>query len=59
MPKEIYAILKEIIGEHAPSYAGRQVGVVQYKSGKFSICVKPRPGRPKTVTTPEFIENIH
>jgi len=25
----------------------------------FSTCVAPRPGRPKTVTTPEIIEQIH
>ena len=29
LPKEIYAILKEILGEHAPSYAGRQISVDQ------------------------------
>jgi len=59
LPKEIYAFLKEILGDHAPLYTGRQVGVVQQKRGEFSICVAPRPGRPKSVTTPEFIENIH
>ena len=25
----------------------------------FSTCVAPRPGRPKTVTTPEIIDQIH
>jgi len=25
----------------------------------FSTCVAPRPGRHKTVTTPEFIDQIH
>jgi len=25
----------------------------------FSICFAPRPGRPKTVTTPEIIDQIH
>ena len=29
LPKEIYTILKEILGEHAPSYTGRQIVVVQ------------------------------
>jgi len=25
----------------------------------FSTCDAPRPGRPKTVTTPEIIDQIH
>jgi len=33
--------------------------VVQFKRGDFSACVAPRPGRPKTVTTPEIIDQIH
>jgi len=33
--------------------------VAQFKRGDFSTCVSPRPGRPKTVTTPEIIDQIH
>jgi len=33
--------------------------VAQLKHGDFSICYAPRPGRPKTVTTPEIIDQIH
>jgi len=33
--------------------------VAQFKRGDFSNCEAPRPGRPKTVTTPEIIEQIH
>ena len=33
--------------------------VAQFKCGDFSTCDAPRPGRPKTVTTPEIIEKIH
>jgi len=29
------------------------------KRGDFSICDVPRPGRPKTVTTSEIIDQIH
>jgi len=50
-PKEIHAILKEILGEHAPSYATVKSGVTQFKRGDFSTCDAPRPGRPKRVTT--------
>jgi len=33
--------------------------VAQFKRGEFSTCDAPRPGRPKTVTTPEIIDPIH
>ena len=33
--------------------------MVQCKRGDFSTCVAPRPGRHKTVTTPEIIDQIH
>ena len=55
-PKEIHAILREKIGEHAPSYTTVKNCVAQFKRGDFSTCDVPRPGRPKTVTTPEIID---
>jgi len=58
-PKEIYAILRETLGEHAPSYATVKNWVTQFKRGDFSTCDAPRPGRPKTVTTPEIVDQIH
>ena len=57
--KEIHAILTETLGEHAPSYATAKNRVAQFKRGDFSTCDAPRPGRPKTVTTPEIIDQIH
>jgi len=33
--------------------------VAQFKRGDFSTCDAPRPGRPKTVTKPEIIDQIH
>jgi len=59
VPKEIHAILIETLGEHAPSYATVKYWVAQFKRGNVSTCYAPRPGRPKTVATPEFIEQIH
>jgi len=50
-PKEIHAILNEPLGEHASSYATVKNWVAQFKRD-FSTCDAPRPGRPKTVTTP-------
>jgi len=58
-PKEINAILKQILGEYAPSYATIKNWVVQFKRGDFSTRDASRPGRPKTVTTPEIIGQIH
>jgi len=57
-PKEIHAILTETLGEHAPSYAAVKNWVAQFKRN-FSTCDAPRPGRPKTVTTPEIIDQIY
>ena len=58
-PKEIHAILKETLGEHAPSYATTKNWVAQFKRGHFSTYDAPCPGRYKTVTTPEIIDHIH
>jgi len=58
-PKEIDAILRETLGEHAPSYATVKSWVAQFKRGDFSTCDAPRHGRPKTVNTPEIIDQIH
>jgi len=45
--KEIHAILIETLGEHATSYATVKIWMAQFKSGEFSTCDAPRPGRPK------------
>jgi len=58
-PKEIHSILQEILGEHTPSYAIVKNWVAQFKRGDFSTCVTPSPGRTKTVTTPEIIDQVH
>jgi len=57
--KEMHAILKETLEEHAPSYATVKNWVAQFKHGDFSTCDAPRPGLPKTVTIPEVIDQIH
>jgi len=57
--KEIHAILTETLVEHAPSYATIKNWVAQFKSGDFSTCDAPCPGRPKTVTTLEITDQIH
>ena len=57
-PKEIHAILTETLGELAPSYATVENWVAQFKIRGLSTSDAPRPGRPKTVTTPEIIDQI-
>jgi len=56
--KEIHAILTETLGKHAPSYASGKNWLSQFKRGDFSTWDAPRPGQPKTVTTPEIIDQI-
>jgi len=58
-PKEIHVILTETLWEYAPSYATVKNWVALFKHGDFSTCDAPYPGRPKTVTTPEIIDQIH
>jgi len=58
VPKEIHAILTEILGDHVPSYATVNNWVAQFKRGDFSTCDSPRPGRAKTVTTQEINDQI-
>jgi len=59
VPKEIHAILTEMLEEHAPSYATVKNWVAQFQRSDFSTCDAPRPGRHKTVTAPEIIDQIH
>ena len=58
-PKEIHAILIETLWEHSPSYITVKNWVAQFKRGNFYTCDAPRPGWPKTVTTPETFDQIH
>ena len=37
----------------------RHIWVAHFKRGDFSTCDAPRPVRPKTVSTPEIINEIH
>jgi len=58
-PKEIHAILIETLEEHAPLYATVRYWLAQFNRGDFSTCDAPCPGRPKTVTSSEIIDQIH
>jgi len=58
-PNETHAILTETLWVLTPSYAIVKNWVTQFKRGDFPTCVAPRPGRPKTVTNPDIIDQIH
>jgi hypothetical protein len=53
-PNEIHAILTETLGENSPPYATVKTGWPT-----LNVVTFPSPGRPKTVTTPEIIDQIH
>ena len=57
--KKVHAILTETLGEDAPSYANTENWVAQFKHCDFSTCDAPRTRQPKTVTTPDIIDQIH
>jgi ABC-type dipeptide/oligopeptide/nickel transport system permease component len=53
-PKEIHAIVKQMLGKRAPSYATVKNWVAGFKHGDFSTCDAAGPGRTETVTTLEI-----
>jgi len=57
--KDIHTIVTETLREYAPLYATVKNWVAQFKRDDFSTCDVPCPGQPKTVTTPEIIDQIH
>ena len=56
---EFHAILRENLGEDAPSYTTVKKWVAQVKCGDFSTCYAPSLGWHKTETTPEITDQIH
>ena len=59
-PKEIHVILREILGNMHHRMRPPKTGWPSLNMrGDFSTCDAPRPGRSKTVTTPEIIDQIH
>ena len=58
-PKEIHAILTETLGNVHHCIPPSKTGWPSLNVVIFFTCDAPRPGRPKTVTTPEIIDQIH
>jgi len=57
-PKEIHPILKQILGEYAPSCATVKNRLALFKHGYFFTCAAPSPERLKMVTIPAIIDQI-
>lgn len=58
-PQQIIDELKSTLGESEPSNATVYNWVNEFKRGRTSVIDEPRPGRPKTATTPEMINKVH
>jgi len=58
-PKEIHAFLRETLLEICTIVCHHQKLCGPVKPGDISTYDAPRPGRHKTVTTPEIIDQIH
>ena len=56
-PKDIHAIVRETLGENAPSYTTVKNRVAQFKHGDFSTSDAPRPGRPKSDHPGDYCSN--
>ncbi|XP_037868115.1 protein GVQW3-like [Bombyx mori] len=57
--KDIYDELKNVLGECASSSATVKIWVAEFKRGRTCAQDKVRPGRPKSVTTPEMVVKVH
>ena len=57
--KEIYEQLHEVYKESSPSKRTVEFWASEFKRDRVRLEDDPREGRPKTVTTPEMIEQVH
>ncbi|CAK1596584.1 unnamed protein product [Parnassius mnemosyne] len=57
--KDIYDELNNVLGDCAPSYATVKNWVAEFKRGRTCVKDETRPGRPKSVTTPEMVVKVH
>ena len=56
--KEIYERMLKVYKDSSPSISTVERWVAEFKRGRTSLEDDPRPGRPKTATTPEIVEKI-
>jgi transposase len=59
MPKETHSKFIKVYGDSSPSFSTIKKWAAEFKCGRISLEDDPRDGRPKSVTTPEIIEQVH
>ena len=58
-PNEIHLKFIKVYGDSSPSFSTIKKWAAEFKRGRTSLEDDPREGRPKSVTTPEIIEQVH
>jgi histone-lysine N-methyltransferase SETMAR len=58
-PKEIHSKFINVYGDSSPSFSTTKKWAAEFKRGRTSLEDDPREERPKSVTTPEIIEQVH
>jgi transposase len=56
---EIYSKSIKVCGDSYPSFSTIKKWAAEFKRGRTSLEDDPREGRPKSLTTPEIIEQVH
>jgi histone-lysine N-methyltransferase SETMAR len=58
-PNEIHWKFIKVYGESSPSFSTIKKWAAEFKRGRTSLEGDPCEGPPKSVTTPEIIEEVH
>lgn len=56
---DILEEMQDVLGDCAPSYTTIKSWVAEFKRGRTSVQDEHRPGRPRSVTTPQMVAKIH
>jgi len=58
-PNEIHSKFIKVYGDSSPLFSTIKKWAAEFKRGRTGLEDDPREGRPKSVTTPEIIEQVH
>jgi transposase len=58
-PNETHSKFIDVYGDSSASFSSIKKWAAEFKCGRTSLEDDPREGRPKSATTPEFIEQVH
>ena len=56
---EIHSKFIKVYGDSSPLFSTIKKWAAEFKRGRTGLEDDPREGRPKSVTTPEIIEQVH